>query len=131
MRFLADECLHVAIVAALRAAGHEVSTVQAIDAGAGDRVVLQRALSNRAILLTADKDFGRIVIAHGLAASGIVLFRRSARHPDRAAARLLAAIDEHGERLYQLYVVIAGERTRVRAMSLALADEDVTDPTDG
>jgi predicted nuclease of predicted toxin-antitoxin system len=118
MRFLADECLHVAIVAALRRAGHEVATVQASDAGANDRAVLQRAVQDRAILLTADKDFGRIVIAQGGAASGIVLFRRSARRPDRAAARLLAAIDEHGERLHDLYLVITAERTRARAIRL-------------
>jgi hypothetical protein len=69
MRFLADECLQVAIVAALRDAGHEVATLQGTDAGASDRVVLQRALKNRAILLTADKDFGRIVIAQGAGSS--------------------------------------------------------------
>jgi hypothetical protein len=33
MRFLADECLHVEIVAALRQAGHEVATVAPADAG--------------------------------------------------------------------------------------------------
>jgi predicted nuclease of predicted toxin-antitoxin system len=118
MKFLADECLHVAIVAALRRAGHEVATVLADRAGSSDRVVLEHALRERAILLTADKDFGRIVIAQGSAASGVVLFRRSARHPDRAAARLIAAIDEQGERLHQLYVVVTPERLRVRALSL-------------
>jgi predicted nuclease of predicted toxin-antitoxin system len=118
MRFLADECLHVAIVAALRRAGHEVAAIQASDAGASDRVVLQRALEDRAVLLTTDKDFGRIVIARGAASAGVVLFRRSARHPDRAAARLLAAIDEHGERLHDLYVVMTPERVRVRALSV-------------
>jgi predicted nuclease of predicted toxin-antitoxin system len=116
MRFLADEYLHVAIVAALRRAGHEMGTVQASDSGAGDRVVSQRALQKRAILLTADKDFGRIVIAQGSAASGVVLFRRSARHPDRAAARLLAAIGQHGERLHDLYLVVTPERVRVTSL---------------
>jgi predicted nuclease of predicted toxin-antitoxin system len=121
MRFLADECLHVAIAEALRRAGHEVATIQARDAGASDGVVLQRALEDHAILLTADKDFGRIVVARGAAAAGVVLFRRSARHPDRAAARLLAAIDKHGERLHELYLVVTPERVRARAMS-ALRD---------
>ncbi len=83
--------------------------------GASDRVVLQRALEGRAILLTADKDFGRIVVAREAAAAGVVLFRRSARQPDRAAVRLLAAIDKHGERLHDLYLVVTPERVRVRA----------------
>jgi predicted nuclease of predicted toxin-antitoxin system len=118
MKFLADECLHVAIAEALRRAGHEVAMIHASAAGASDRMVLQRALRGRAILLTTDKDFGRIVIARGAASAGVVLFRRSARRPDRAAARLLAAIDEHGERMHDLYVVVTPERVRVRALSV-------------
>ena len=43
MRFLADECLHVEIVAALRRAGHEVATVAPADTGASDEMVLERA----------------------------------------------------------------------------------------
>jgi hypothetical protein len=53
MRFLADECLHVAIMAALRDAGHGVATIQGSDAGASDRMVLQRALKDRAIVSCA------------------------------------------------------------------------------
>ena len=83
MRFLADECLHVGIVAALRQAGHEVATIAPCDTGATDEAVLTRAARDRAILLTADKDFGEIAIARGAAASGIVLF------DDRSPTRLV------------------------------------------
>jgi len=55
MRFLADECLHVGIVVALRDAGHEVTTIAPSETGATDEVVLERASRERAILLTADK----------------------------------------------------------------------------
>jgi len=121
MKFLADECLHVAVVEALRRAGHEVATIQAGDAGASDRAVLQRALEGRAILLTADKDFGRLVIAQEAATTGVVLFRRAARRPERAAARLLALIDERGDQLHDLYVVVTPERARTRGLGAARA----------
>ena len=116
MKFLADECLHVAVVDALRRAGHEVATIQASEAGTSDRTVLQRAREARAILLTADKDFGRLVVAQESAASGVVLFRRAARRPDRATARLLALIDERGDELHDLYVVVTPERARTRRL---------------
>jgi predicted nuclease of predicted toxin-antitoxin system len=106
MRFLADECLHVEIVAVLRQAGHEVATIAPSETGATDEVVLERAAGDRAILLTADKDFGEIAIARRAAASGIVLFRRSVADPPRAAARLLVLIEEHGDSLYDLYGVV-------------------------
>ena len=97
MRFLADECLHVEIVAALREAGHEVATMAPADAGASDEAVLERALRERAILLTADKDFGDVAVGRAGASPGIVLFRRSVADPAGAAARLLAVIQEHGD----------------------------------
>jgi predicted nuclease of predicted toxin-antitoxin system len=53
-----------------------VATIAPGNAGAADEVVLERAARERAILLTADKDFGEIAIARGAVASGIVLFRR-------------------------------------------------------
>jgi predicted nuclease of predicted toxin-antitoxin system len=63
------------MVAALREAGHEVAAVTPADAGASDEGVLERALRERAILLTADKDFGDIAVARAGASPGIVLFR--------------------------------------------------------
>ena len=116
MRFLADECLHIEIVAALRQAGHEVATIASLDTGATDETVLERAASDRAILLTADKGFGEMVMARGAAASGVVLFRRSVIDPAGAAARLLALIDERGERLHDLYAVVTPARARVRRL---------------
>ncbi len=116
MRFLADECLHEEIVAALRDAGHEVATIASSGPGASDQVVLERAARNRNILLTADKDFGEIAIGRGARATGIVLFRRSAAYPLRAAARLLRLIEEHGDELHFYYAVITPARTRLRRL---------------
>jgi len=116
MRFLADECLHVEIAAALRDAGHEVTTVAPLDGGAADEVVLERAARERAILLTADKDFGEMALARAAASPGIVLFRRSVMDPAGAAARLLALIQEHGESLHALYAVITPARARLRRL---------------
>jgi predicted nuclease of predicted toxin-antitoxin system len=121
VRFLADECLHAGIVAALREAGHEVATVAPTDTGAAGEAVLARAACDRAILLTADKDFGEIAIARGATASGVVLFRRSVADPAKAAARLLALIEEHGESLRDLYAVVTPARARVRRLDASRA----------
>ena len=116
MRFLADECLHVGIVVALRDAGHEVTTIAPSETGATDEVVLERASRERAILLTADKDFGEIAYARAAASSGIVLFRRSVADPAAAAARLLALIQKHGDALHDLHAVITPARARLRRL---------------
>jgi hypothetical protein len=116
MRFLADECLHIEIVAALRNAGHEVTTIAPRDAGATDEAVLGRAARERAILLTADKDFGEIAYTGAAESSGIVLFRRLVADPAGAAARLLGLIQEQGDALYGLHAVITPARARLRRL---------------
>jgi predicted nuclease of predicted toxin-antitoxin system len=76
MRFLANENFPEAAITALNAAGHEVASVRLTAPGASDADVLERAVRERRILLTFDKDFGELARAAGLATpSGIVLFR--------------------------------------------------------
>jgi predicted nuclease of predicted toxin-antitoxin system len=123
MRFLADECLHVEIVVALRRTGHEVATIAPADAGASDEAVLERAAREHAIVLTADKDFGAIAIRRAGASPGIVLFRRSVIDPAGVTACLLALIQEHGELLHDLYAVITPGRSRVRRLDAPEAED--------
>lgn len=63
MRFLADESCDFAIVRALRGAGHDVLAVAEIAPRAEDPEVVQLAVGEGRLLLTEDKDFGRIVFA--------------------------------------------------------------------
>lgn len=58
MRFLADESCDLAIVRALRAAGHDVLGVAEVSQGADDELVIDLAVREERILLTEDKDFG-------------------------------------------------------------------------
>ena len=65
MRFLADESCDFAVVRALRAAGHDVTTVSAAAPGAEDQIVAALAGSDSRVLLTEDKDFGQLAYATG------------------------------------------------------------------
>ena len=60
MRFLANENLPGAAVAALKAAGHDFAWVSAVAPGAVDRDVLAWAAREERILLTFDEDFGEL-----------------------------------------------------------------------
>ena len=90
--------------------------------GASDEPVLERALRERAILLTVDKDFGDIAVGRAGAVPGVVLFRRSVVDPARAAARLVALFPEHGDSSHGLYAVITPARARVRRLDARGAD---------
>ncbi len=63
MRFLADESCDFAVVRALRAAGHDVLAIAELTPRAEDDAVTDLAVREERLLLTEDKDFGRLVYA--------------------------------------------------------------------
>ena len=116
MRWLADECVAAALVAQLRAAGHDVSYVVELAAGETDSAAIARAQQEMRLLLTEDKDFGELIFRRNRKVPGLVLLRID---PARAALRqqrLMAAIDRFGDALFGRHTVIDEFRFRSRPL---------------
>jgi predicted nuclease of predicted toxin-antitoxin system len=75
VKLLLDECCDPRLVAALRAAGHDVHHVLEADRGADDEAVLSLSRAQGRILVTTDKDFGVLAIGHGKSVPGLILLR--------------------------------------------------------
>ena len=83
IRFLANENVPAAIVAALRERGHDVFWIKESMRGAGDPIVLALAQTDRRIVVTLDKDFGELAFRSRLPAqSGVILIRLDWKDPD-------------------------------------------------
>lgn len=117
MRFLADESCDFLVVRALQAAGHDVLAVAETARGATDTVVLSLARERGRVLLTEDKDFGRLVYAAGQGALGVVLFRFPARSRGLLEAAALSAVSRLGPRLGSSFTVVEPGRVRVSERS--------------
>ena len=117
MRFLADESCDFIVVRALRSAGHDVLSVADMARGAKDPIVLGLAREQARVLLTEDKDFGRLVYAAGQGSLGVVLFRFPARARGALEAAALRAVSRIGDRLTSSFVVVEPGRVRVSASS--------------
>ena len=76
-KVLVDENLHVLTAELLRNAGYDVSSVLEISPGVSDAEVLARAVAERRILVTLDKqDFGGLIYRDRLPAPpGVLVFR--------------------------------------------------------
>lgn len=61
MKFLFDSCISKFAVDALRDKGYDAIWIIEEDHDPGDDVILQRAYHEDRILVTADKDFGKLV----------------------------------------------------------------------
>ena len=116
MRFLADECIAVTLVAQLRDAGHDVRHVGEEHRGIDDRAVLALAQKESRILLTEDKDFGDYAFRQRLPVPGLVLIRPQGMQRAAVWPRLQAAIQRFGDDLLGRYTVVEAGRFRARPM---------------
>jgi predicted nuclease of predicted toxin-antitoxin system len=75
LRFLVDEGVDARLAAMLVAAGHDVVEIAATTPGTDDLAVASRAVTERRIIVTVDKDFGDLAFRDGTAMSGVILIR--------------------------------------------------------
>ena len=113
MRFLADESCDFRVVRALRAAGHDVAAAIETTPGADDSAVIRTSIREQRIVVTEDRDFGRLVYASAMPAHGVILLR----YPTSLRAALPSAVVEfvasRGDQLVGRFVVIEPGRARI------------------
>ena len=114
MKFLADENVDKPIVERLRRDGHVVLYVIEMEPSISDDEVIQRTNQERAVLLTADKDFGELVFRQGRITYGVVLIRLAGLSSQRKAEVVAVAVQEHAEELPQSFAVITPGAVRIR-----------------
>lgn len=106
MRFLADESCDFIVVKALRDAGHNVLRVADLSPGAEDPFIIDFALRERRIFLTEDKDFGRLIYAHGLRTSGVMFLRYPFFARRQISSQLVQLVSQQGEKLTGAFVTL-------------------------
>jgi len=116
LRLLANENLPRAAIESLRRRGHDVIWAREVMRGASDPEVLDRAVRERRLLITFDKDFGELAFGRGLPAEcGIILLRFPQTSPHAVAAAVVEALDEEREWVGHFTVM---EPFRIRTVPL-------------
>jgi predicted nuclease of predicted toxin-antitoxin system len=103
MNFVADESCARPVIQALREAGHDVVAIAEIARGATDDQVLERALKEKRVLITEDRDFGELVYARGRSSAGVILVRFPTRARRAKSATAIEAVSRLGSRLRDAY----------------------------
>lgn len=119
MRFLLDQNLSHQLVRLLADAGHDAVHARSLGLSAApDAVILDRAVAESRVLVSADTDFGALLAAGHRREPSLILFRRE--RPRRAQAQavlLLRHLDRVVDALDTGAIVVIEEgRIRVRAL---------------
>lgn len=113
MRFLADESCDFAVVRALRTAGFYVLSVSESTPRAEDSEVIELALREERILLTEDKDLGRLVYSHGQETPGVIFLRFPTSARKQISRDVLNLVKQQGEKLAGSFVTVQPGRIRI------------------
>ena len=113
MKFLADESCAGPVIQALREAGHDVVAIAEVAKGTVDELVMERALGERRILITEDRDFGELVYARGRSSAGVILVRFHSRARRAKPTSVVEAVAKLGARLSDAFAVVEPGRVRI------------------
>jgi predicted nuclease of predicted toxin-antitoxin system len=117
MKLFADEGLDFPIVLALREQGYEVIYAAEIACGAADEILLQKAFSENAILITKDKDFGELVIRRQLPVLILILIRIDQLNLSSNIEIVVNFIVSYEAELKGSFTVIQEDKIRIRKLT--------------
>lgn len=113
MNFVADESCAGPVIRGLREAGHDVVAIAEVAPGAADDQVLERALKEKRVLITEDRDFGELVYAHGRSSAGVILVRFHSSVRRAKAPSVVDAVTRLGSQLHNAFIVMEPGRVRI------------------
>lgn len=112
MRFLVDECTGPAVAHWLQAESHDVFSIYEMARGMPDEDILDKAYSEKWILITNDKDFGEKVYREKHPHHGVVFLRLQ---DERAASKIDAIqklLNSYSDQLTDRFVVVTESQVR-------------------
>jgi len=112
MRFLVDECTGPAVAEWLRNQKHEVFSVFEEARGMDDDDIILKALEEKWVLITNDKDFGEKVYRDGRLHRGIILLRLEDERSPSKIQVLSRLLSTYPDRLLNTFVVVTEKQIR-------------------
>jgi predicted nuclease of predicted toxin-antitoxin system len=116
-RLFADECIAASTVERLRSEGFDIVKAADVCPTAEDDRVLAEAYRDARVLITADKDFGELVVRQGHPAHGVVNLALGDLGAATRARIASARLNELGDRIVGSIVTIEPGRVRLRPLS--------------
>jgi len=113
MRFLIDECTGPLVARWLRQFQHDVISIYEESRGLDDDGVLQKAVADNRILITNDKDFGKMIFREGKPHKGVILLRLGDERAANKIKVLKLLLEQYAAQLAGNFVVVTETTVRI------------------
>ena len=114
MKFIVDESAGRSVADYLREVGYDVIAVTDVMPRGDDKRILNKAVKERRVLITNDKDFGELVFRNGYAHQGVLLLRLHDESPANRVRVVKAVLDQYADPLKKHFIVATERRVRIR-----------------
>ena len=112
MRFLVDDNLGNRFTILLNQAGYNDIFVGSVIRGFPDEKILEKAESEKRVIITDDKDFGWLIFRWKMPTSGVILFRTSIKDADKRLEMIKDILDKAEDK----FIVVEEGRIRIREL---------------
>ncbi len=110
-KILADENIPRTAIQSLRSLGYDVVSVWEVNPGISDEQVVQLAIREKRIIITFDKDFGRIALTNPNV-PGVILMRIPPVNPEYITNRIISAL-KSVENPYDKLIIVRRNTVRI------------------
>ena len=114
MKFLVDVSVGKKVENWLKGNGFDVLSVRDIDSHAKDSQILRWAIDQQRMIITMDKDFGKLVYNSGMHHAGVLILRLEDADSDTKVEVTKKILAEYYDKIESHFCVFQDGRLRIR-----------------
>ena len=114
VKLLLDENIDSRVTKLLRSRGYDASSIAELKPGLKDAEVLKLARKEKRILITHDRDFGRLVFLHSKKHTGVVYIRLKNESVKRVTGVLSDLFSRYEQRILKSFTTVSDSGVRFR-----------------
>lgn len=113
-KLLLDENIGGIVISSLRETGYDVVSVLETFPGAEDEEVLKKATKENRILVTLDKDFGKLIYLYSQKHVGVIFLRPTRETPENIYSLLLGVLTRYLDEIKGKFITASEGRIRIK-----------------